>query len=149
MIKLKAFLGYSAAVLALFIVLATFIANDCLAKEFVNITSLKVSPLFTGGEIYKTLTSKDAEIKIHKPVFQGLFSDRSEGFVEVDYASKNTHTVISESIDFDGDGKDDFSIKYNPQNNTSDFKSLNKNVVSLKGVYKIKNGYAIRINLKK
>ncbi|NMM61779.1 hypothetical protein HBE96_03560 [Clostridium sp. P21] len=149
MIKLKAFLGYVAAVLALFVVLATFIGNDFLAKKFAYITSLKVSPLYTGGEVYKTLSFKDSQIKIHKPVFQGLFSDRSKGFVEVDYESKNTPDIISQNIDFDDDGKDDFSIKYNPQNNTSEFKSLNKNVVSLKGIYKIKSGYAIRVNLKK
>jgi hypothetical protein len=149
MIKLKAFLGYIAAVLALFVVLATFIGNDFLAKKFIDVTSLKVSPLYTGGEVYKTLSFKDSQIRIHKPVFQGLFSDRSEGFVEVDYESKNAPDIISQNIDFDDDGKDDFSIKYDVKNDKSEFKSLNRNAVSLKGVYKIKSGYAIRINLKK
>jgi len=149
MIKLKAFLGYTAAVLSLFVVLATFIANDFWAKEFVNITSLKVSPIYTGGEVNKTISFKDYNIKIHKPVFQGLFSDRSKGFVEIDYAGKNIPTVISQSIDFDGDGKYDFYIKYDTKNDKSEFKSLNRNVVSLQGVYKITTGYAVRVNLKK
>jgi len=46
MIKVKAFLGYIAATLTLFVVLATFICNDFFAKKFVDITSLKVSPIF-------------------------------------------------------------------------------------------------------
>lgn len=149
MIKLKAFLGYTAAVLALFVVLATFIANDFLAKDFVNITSLKVSPIYTGGDVYKTLSYKNHDIKIHKPVFQGLFSDRSKGFVEVDYEGKNIPKTISQSIDFDNDGKNDFHIAYDTVNNKSEFKSLAKNVISLQGVYKIKTGYAVRVNLKK
>lgn len=149
MIKLKTFLGYTAAVLTLFVVLATFIGNDFFAKKFIDITSLKVSPIYTGGEINRTLSFKDYEIKIHKSVFQGLFSDRSKGFVEVDYTGKNIPETISQNIDFNTDGKNDFYIKYNTRNNTSQFKSLNKNVLSLQGVYKIKTGYAIKVNLKK
>lgn len=149
MIKLKAFLGYTAAVLTLFIVLATFIANDFFAKEFVNITSLKVSPIYTGGEVSRTLSFKNYNIKIHNPVFQGLFSDRSKGFVEVDYEGRNIPKMISQNIDFDSDGKNDFYIRYDIKNNKSEFKSLNKNVLSLQGVYKINNGYAVRVNLKK
>lgn len=149
MIKLKAILGYIIAVLTLFVVLATFIGNDFFARKFIDITSLKVSPLYTGGEISKVISLKDCQIKIHKPVFQGLFSDRSNGFVEVDYESKNMPQIISQSIDFDGDGKIDFSIKYDIKNNKSEFEALNKNVVSLNGVYKIKSGYAIKVDLKK
>lgn len=149
MIKLKAILGYIIAVLTLFVVLATFIGNDFFARKFIDITSLKVSPLYTGGEIFKVISLEDCQLKIHKPVFQGLFSDRSNGFVEVDYESKNMPQIISQSIDFDGDGKIDFSIKYDIKNNKSEFEALNKNVVSLNGVYKIKSGYAIKVNLKK
>lgn len=149
MIKLKSILGYIIAVLTLFVVLATFMGNDFFAKKLIAVTSLKVSPLYTGGEISKVLSLENCQLKIHKPVFQGLFSDRSNGFVEVDYESKNMPQVISQSIDFDGDGKNDFSINYDIKNNKSEFEALNKNVVSLNGVYKIKSGYAIKVNLKK
>lgn len=149
MIKVKAFLGYIAAILILFVVLATFICNDFFAEKFIDITSLKVSPIYTGGEVCKILTYDSYQVKIHKPVFQGLFSDRSKGFVQVDYEGKNIPAIISQNIDFDSDGNNDFYIKYNPKNNTSEFKPLNRNVVSLEGIYKVKNNYSVRVSLKK
>lgn len=149
MIKLKALLGYIIAVLALFVVLATFIGNDFFAKKFVTMTSLKVSPIYTGGEVSKILSLDGYQVKIHKPVFQGLFSDRSDGFVEIDYEGKNIPPIISQNIDFDNDGKDDFYIKYNVKNNKSEFKSLNKNVIALAGIYKVKDSYAVKVTLKK
>jgi hypothetical protein len=149
MVKVKAFLGYIAAVLTLFVVLATFIGNDFFAKKFVDITSLKVSPIYTGGELCKVLPYDGYQVKIHKPVFQGLFSDRAKGFVQIDYEGKNIPAIISQNIDFDNDGNNDFYIKYDPKNNTSEFKSLNKNVVSLEGVYKVKDNYSARVSLKK
>ncbi|MBV7275224.1 hypothetical protein JMF89_11055 [Clostridiaceae bacterium UIB06] len=149
MIKIKAFLGYIAAILTLFVVLATFIGNDFFAKRFVDITSLKVSPIYTGGEVSKVLSFNDYQVKIHKPVFQGLFSDKSKGFVQIDYEGKNIPAIISQNIDFDNDGNDDFYIKYDVKNDKSEFKALNKNVVSLEGVYKVKGNYAVRVSLKK
>lgn len=149
MIKLKALLGYIIAVLTLFVVLATFIGNDFFAKKFVTMTSLKVSPIFTGGEVAKTLSLEGYQVKIHEPVFQGLFSDRSDGFIQIDYEGKNIPPIISQNIDFDNDGKNDFYIKYDVKNNKSEFKSLNKNVVTLESVYKMKDSYAARVTLKK
>lgn len=149
MIKLKALLGYIIAILTLFVVLATFIGNDYFAKKFVTMTSLKVSPVFTGGEVSKTLSLEGYQVKIHEPVFQGLFSDRSDGFVQVDYEGKNIPPIISQNIDYNNDGKDDFYIKYDVKNNKSEFKSLSKNVVALEGIYKVNGSYAVRVTLKK
>lgn len=149
MIKLKALLGYIIAILTLFVVLATFIGNDYFAKKFVTVTSLKVSPIFTGGEVSKTLPLEGYQVKIHEPVFQGLFSDRSDGFVQIDYEGKNIPPIISQNIDYNNDGKDDFYIKYDVKNNKSEFKSLSKNVVALEGIYKVNDSYAVRVTLKK
>lgn len=147
MIKLKSFLGYTTAILCIFIVLATFIGNNFFAKKFVDITGVKVSPTFIGGDIAKTVSFEGYDMKIHKTVFQGLFSDRKDGFVQIDWTGKKIPPIISQEVDFDNDGKNDFFIKYDTKNSQCELKPLNKNVLSLEGTYKLKDGYALRINL--
>ena len=58
--RLKSILGYVWAILAIPIVLATFIGMDFWARGLAKATAVKISPWYTGGEVTRTRTHSEA-----------------------------------------------------------------------------------------
>ena len=46
---------------------------------------MKINPNYTGGEVAKQLISEDCTLDIRKPVFDGLFKESKNGFVQIDW----------------------------------------------------------------
>ena len=143
-------LAYIWALLALPIVLAAFIGNSFWAEKLITLTGLRISPWNTGGEIVQTINHGTYQTMIHRPVFDGLISERKKGFVQVDWrADEGTLLeIISEEVDYDRDGITDFQIQLDTGNNQAEIKPLSPYVIGLWGVYSLENEWAVRVSLK-
>jgi hypothetical protein len=148
---IRKFLAYGWAMAAVPILLATFIGMNVWAKKLVDFTGLKVSPLYTGGEVAQTIKHEGYETLIHQPVFDGLLCERKNGFVQIGWKTGGDKLpeLIDEAIDFDGDGKNDFRIRLNTTTNTGQLESYSSGVVSLGEVLVLKNERIVRVSLKK
>lgn len=133
------------------ILLATFIGNNVWAKKLVDFTGLKVSPLYTGGEVAQTIGHEGYETLIHQPVFNGLLCERKDGFVQIGWKATRDKLpeLIDEAIDFDRDGKDDFRIKLNTTTNQGQLEAYNSGVVTLGEILVLENERIVRVSLKK
>ncbi len=148
--KLKTILGYTAAALAIFVVLATFMGNDYFSEKLVSVTGIKVSPRYTGGEIVKVVEHDTYSALIHRPVFDGLVGDRQEGFIQINWESRTgLPPVIRETVDYDGDDKTDFLVILDTATGATSITGYNPAVVSIQKTYKLDKGWAVRIKLKK
>ncbi len=147
----RKFLAYGWALMAVPILLATFIGMNFWAEKLVSFTGLKVSPLFTGGEVVQTIRHEGYETLIHRPVFDGLVCERKNGFVQIGWkASGGTlPEVIDEAIDFNRDGKEDFRIKLNTTTNQGQLEAYSSEVVTLGEILIFENERTVRVSLKK
>jgi hypothetical protein len=149
--RLRKFLAYGWALMAVPILLATFIGNNVWAKKLVNFTGLKVSPLYTGGEVAQTIKHEGYETLVYQPVFDGPLGERKNGFVQIEWKATGDKLpeTIDELIDFDKDGKNDFRIKLNTAKNRSQLEAYSSRVEELGRILVIENERIVRVSLKK
>jgi hypothetical protein len=148
--RLKSVLGYGWAVLAIFIVLATFMANGYFSRELASATGVTVSPWYSGGEVTKTNEHGTYRTLIHRPVFDGLLWERTVGFVQVNWEpSEGLPSVIEEKINFNGDKEADFLIRLDTRTGRAVLTPYSTSVLSIDQVYKLSKGWAVRILLRK
>lgn len=148
--KLKTILGYAWAVAAFIIVLATFFGNDYFSRALARTTGIIVSPLYSGGEIVLVLDHGAYRTSIHRPVFGYLIGQAKEGFVQINWGPANAlPSVISEGIDYNGDGREDFSITLNTVTGEVKVSISNPAVISVEKSYHLSNGWAVRVLLKR
>lgn len=147
---IKAILGYIWAVLAVFIVLATFMGNDYFSAQLASATGITVSPWFTGGEILQTADHGVYKTHIHRPVFDALIGEKREGFIRLNWEPyAGLPPVVQETIDYNGDGKEDFLITLNSKTGDTSLIAYDPTVLSVEGPYRLTKGWAIRVVLKK
>lgn len=148
--KLKATLGYVMAAAAFIIVIVTFVGNDALSRIFARTTGMTVSPRYSGGEVIRTVDHGTYKSLIHRAVFDGLFSDRSDGFIQVNwYGQPPWPRKIEEAVDYDSDGAVDFTVTLDTQNLTADLSTQNPSVTGIAKTYRLDRGFAVRISLHK
>jgi hypothetical protein len=147
---IKRYVGCTLAGLALPVVLATFLGMDYFSHKLVDVTGIKVSPKYTGGEIQQTIDHDGYQTKLHQSVFAALIGESQEGFIQIDWSPVDAlPPTISEEIDYDNDGIADFRINYDKTNNTAALIPYNPKVVSLAGSYILKERRTVRVNLHK
>jgi hypothetical protein len=148
--RFKSILGYTSAILAFFVVLATFLGLNYFSSKLVSATGIKVSPRFTGGEVVKTIDHKTYTTLIHRPVFDGLIGERKDGFIQIIWERENNWPqVIKEKIDYNGDNVEDFFIHIETETGKATLTAYNPYVVGIGQTYVLKSGCAVRILLKK
>ncbi len=149
--KLKAFLGYTWAVLLTIVVLATFIGMQTWTRGLATATGVQVSPKFTGGEVVRTVPGDLFTTSIHRPVFASLIGESAEGFVQIDWAppeGKSLPAIIDQDIDYDGDGAADFHIRLDTQTSAVSLNPLSPHVLSVEEVLDFGRDRAVRIVLR-
>ena len=151
--RTKSFLGYAWAALALPIVLGTFLGMPHWAKLLATSTGIKVSPRFSGGEIVHTNLHEVYETRIHRPVFDGLISERPQGFVQVDWMQRNPQvslpSQIEETIDYDANGIADFRAHIDMSRAVITIKPMAENVLGVGQTYFFEKGAVVRVQLRK
>ena len=146
--RLKSVLGYTAAVIAFFVVLATFLGSNYFSYKLVSVTGMKVSPRFTGGEVVRTIDHNTYKTLIHRPVFDGLIGERNDGFIQINWDPlEGLPPVIEEKIDYNGDKVEDFLIRFETQTAKATLTAYNPSVKGIENTYILKNGRAARILL--
>jgi hypothetical protein len=148
MTQFKKLLGYTVAWLSVPIVLATFIGMNFWAEKLVSATGVKVSPWFTGGEETKIVSHHEYQVVIHRPIFDGLFWEKQEGFVQVDWRPiAGLPGQVVEDVDVTGDGQPDFKIEIDMINLQAKLLSQAPMVMALEGVYRLKDSVAVRVRI--
>jgi len=155
MSRVKAYLAYSWAFLAAPLVLVTFLGMAPLAGKLVAFTGLHVHPIYTGGEVARTIDPNHNhgpyQTEIYRPVFDGLVGQRSHGFIQIKWTPKDANLPerIEEQIDYDVDGTSEFLIRLNTKTNDADLETSDSRVLSIGEVLTAGNTRIIRVNLKK
>ncbi len=145
---LRSIAGYAWAACALLIVLACFIKADYFSYRLAEATGIKVSPWFSGGEVVMTAEHGRYRALIHRPVFDGLFSERRDGFIQVRWEPhQGLPAIVTEAIDYNGDGKTDFTIVLDTTSGKASLSAHAPSVAGLEGTYRLKTGWAARILL--
>lgn len=142
-------LGYTLAVLSLFVALATFMGNPYFGRAIVDATGgISISPRTTGGAVVHTIDHGGYETAIHETVFQGLLSDRKTGFVQVDWVKKTEiPATLSEEIDFDRDGTMDFKVECDMESGEAVVTPYIPEVLSKVETFERDNGFTVRVRL--
>lgn len=148
--RLTSIAGYAWAVLAIPIVLATFMGMDFWARGLAGATGVIISPWFTGGEIARTERHEGYRTEIHRPVFDGLLGQRKEGFVQVTWMpeKETLPPVIDEAIDYDGDRVEDFFISLDTRTNEASLSPESSRVIGLGEIITLREGRVARVRLK-
>jgi len=150
--RLKFVLGQIAAWLALPVILATFIGMDFWARSFAQGTGIKISPWYSGGDVRTTVKHETYETLIRRPVFDGLISERPEGFVQVEWKAAEGGSLpplIVDPIDADGDGRPDFTVHLDTQKNVTTLSDAAPEVIEVERTYVLGEGErAIRVRLR-
>lgn len=148
--KMKALLGYIAAVLMVPLAMFTLMGMGPVAEAIVNVTGVQISPWFTGGEVARTVAHTAYETRIHQPVFDGLIGQTREGFVQIVWSPlESLPGTVDETIDFDADGTPDFAVTLHPLNKTAEWQPLTGQPYGMDGPYTIGEGVGVRIKLRR
>ena len=150
MATLKSVLGYIVAALSILIMLvgvATFGMGQ--GGPFAEAIGLKHSANWSGGEVVRTVDHGAYETQVHRMVFDALFWERREGFIQVAWAPLDALPArIDEEIDADGDGQADFRVEVDTANKTSTLTPYATWVLDLEGTYRLNDTLAVRVRLK-
>jgi len=148
--KLKAFVGYFVAALMVPVVFVTLMGMGPIAELLVSVTGVEISPWTTGGEVVRTINQGRYETRIHRPVFDALIGQKREGFVQVVwYPTGNLPETLTEAIDYDNDGQNDFEVTLNRDSKTAEWTPTNANALRMEGPYRIGDGLGVRIWMKR
>jgi hypothetical protein len=150
MSKLKSFSGYTWAVAAIIIALATFFGYDHFNRMLAALTGVTINPRYSGGEVMKTIDHGDYKTAMHFPVFDALIGQTKEGFIQINWGpAAALPQVISEGIDYNADGKDDFVVTLDTATGKTMLTKNSSAVLDIGESYRLRNGWAVRILLKR
>lgn len=121
---LKPWLGYIWAAAAILVSVTGFVNLGSIADVFVIKSGFQVTENWRGGQVDSVKVHDGYQTIIHQPVFEGLLNETNRGFIRIDWTSDPALPVeIVEAVDYDHDGRIDFTIRLNTSNNTVDFRS--------------------------
>jgi hypothetical protein len=148
--KLKSFMGYIWAVAAIIIALATFFGQSYFSRTLAVKTGITVNPKYSGGEIMKVVDHGNYKTSIHRPVFDALIGQTKEGFMQINWEpAAALPQVVREGFDYDNDGKEDFIVTLNTSTGETTLAHSNPAVLGIEKSYRLKNGWAVRVLLKR
>ena len=147
---IKPVLGYLWAGTTLFIVLATFFGHSFFSRLLAQTTGLHIHPRFSGGEIRQTIDYKSFTTAVHRPVFDGIWGCREEGFVQINWSpADGLPGRVLEPVDYDGDGDADLTLSLDTGTGQLKYETTNPQVLGTEGPFRLKDGWAARVLLKR
>lgn len=144
--NIKIIAGIAWAVAGLLIIILLFPGLETMSGKLANLPFMKINPNFSGGEVERQLVSPVCTLDIRRPVFDGLFSEKKEGFVQLDWRGK-LPGEIEDSIDYNFDSIPDFYIKIDTKQSTTFLKAVNPAVRDINISAATSYGWAVRVNL--
>jgi hypothetical protein len=149
--KLQAILGYTAAGLAMpvMIIALLLLVGGGLDKALTSALGLSLSPTINGGEVTRTISHGTYETQVHRMVFDSLIGQRREGFIQIDWTPlASLPASIDEQFDADADGKPDFRLQVDTAKESSTLTPYASWVMGLEGTYRRQASLAVRVHLK-
>jgi hypothetical protein len=146
--KLKILSGIVWAFAGLVLIIILFPALNGFAGGLSKMPFMKINDRYSGGEVAFSRSEALCTLDVRKPVFNGLFSERKTGFVQVDWKG-SVPERINDTIDYNGDGKKDFCIFINTKDAKTDLVSLDSKVRGLVISTPTSYGWAARVELVK
>jgi hypothetical protein len=127
MLKRLLGIGWFAVSIAVFLMI--FSNLEHWDNIFAN-SGVKINNWLTGGGIASRIERKAYQIDIHKPVFDNAFGGETKnGFVQLDiHHEGKLNADVHEDVDYDGDGKLDFTIDIDRKTLKACLKKYNDNV---------------------
>lgn len=148
--RLRRIAGYAWAAACIVAVLTTFFGNDYFTAKLATATGITVSARFTGGEIIRTAEHGAYRTLVHRPVYDGLIGERSEGFIQIEWRPVTGFPpVIDEDVDFTGDGQADFAFRLDTAAGSGTLTPISPAVVALQTLVKVEQGWVARVALRK
>ncbi len=151
MAKLKSVLGTLWALTALPLLLVMFFGYGHWPRLLVAVTGLQVSPWYTGGEVVSTIPREGYDTLVHRPVFDALVGQRSQGFVQVDLVPPEggvLPTVVEESVVVQDNPALAIRVRVDTAARTATLGASGTHVIGVEGVYGLKSGLAVRVSLR-
>ncbi len=132
LIILKSILGITYMMITVIIGIMLFMNIDENGEKFIKKFEIKETEKILGGEIIKVVDYDNYKLRIHKPVFPGIFKERKKGFVQIDWFSNDSlPDNINEGIDYDNDGLNNFSVDLDTVNDKAVLTAYSDNVLNL------------------
>jgi hypothetical protein len=146
--KLKITAGIIWALAGLILIIILFPGLGGFSTAFSKLPFMKINPRFSGGEVAFMTVSPGCTLVVHKPVFNGLISERKTGFIQVDWRGIIPEK-LTDTIDFNSDSLPDFGIRVDTRKNRSEIFPLNAQVGNIEISTGTSYGWTIRTGLKK
>jgi hypothetical protein len=149
--RIKSMLGVTWAAACILILLATFIGLNFWSETLANGTGVHVSPHFSGGEVRQTIDHGVYKTLLHRMVFDGLLSERSKGFVQIDWVppeKQSLPAVLEEHLDIDGDGATEIGIRLDTVGEKAELIQAAPWVIGLEPLVSIDSECILRVRLR-
>jgi hypothetical protein len=146
--KIKIIAGITWAFICLVLIIILFPGLNTFSSSLAKLPFMKINPNYTGGEIARQIVMGRCTLNIRKPVFDGLIGDKHNGFVQIDWRGDIPEEII-DTIDYDFDKIQDFSLRINSKNSETELHPFNSKVGKVGISTRTSYGWAIRVNLLK
>lgn len=146
--KIKIIAGITWAFAGLIMIIILFPGLNSFSSAAARLPFMKINSNYTGGEVAKQLISEDCTLDIRKPVFDGLFKERKNGFVQIDWRG-NLPDKLIDTIDYDLDRIPDFGIVIDRINSKTSLDPMSRKVKEIGISTPTSYGWAVRVELKK
>lgn len=121
---LKPWLGYSWLITALTVSITGFMNLESVAEVLFVKGGFQVTENWRGGAIDYVKVHEDYQTIVHQPVSAGLLTEKGQGFIRIDWVSaQGLPEIIFEAVDYDSDGRVDFTMELNTIDNRVNFHS--------------------------
>jgi len=111
--RLPAILGYAAAVLTIAVAVVGPLFWFGFFSRAAAKTSLRIDPMYTGGEQARTIAREGYQIVVYKPVLKRAPLSPTGSFVQIVWKPVSAlPPTISEQLDLDGDGQPDCVVSF-------------------------------------
>jgi len=146
--KIKITVGIIWAILCLILILVLFPGLNSFSIATSKLPFMKINPRYMGGETARQIISPGCTLIIRKPVFNGLFKERKNGFVQLDWRGRIQAEIV-DTIDYNFDKVPDFIIRINPVEKVSRLHPVNNKVGRLIISTPTSYGWSARVGLTK
>jgi hypothetical protein len=111
--RLTAILGYGAAVLTIAVAVVGPLVWFGVFSRAAAKTSLRIDPIYTGGEPARTIARDGYQIVIYRPVPKRAPLSQAASFVQIVWKpAAALPPAISDPVDLDGDGQPDCQVSF-------------------------------------
>jgi hypothetical protein len=111
--RLTAILGYATALLTIAVAVVGPLVWFGVFSRAAAKTSLRIDPMYTGGEAARTIARQGYQIVVYKPVPKRAPLSQAASFVQIVWKPASAlPPAISEPVDLDGDGRPDCVVSF-------------------------------------